>query len=86
MTSDERVTLGLNAQALLNNRAYAAAMAALREELLGAFMRSEPTDASGREAIHYKIHALQWLDTRIRTLATDGEAETRRINSRSIVT
>jgi len=67
-----RLSLGHDAQAVLNSEAFAAAFDTLTKELQEAWQNSPVRDAAGRESLYLQIRLLEKVKINLVSLVTDG--------------
>ncbi len=70
MTPYEKINLGRQAETLLRDPAYAAALAAYEAELFRRW--KDATELSARETLWHECQALKGVTERLSALKTDG--------------
>lgn len=78
MTDAEIQSLARQAEALLGNRAFAAALDRRRQGLLERIAASEPGEQALREQLYLEARALRGVEDELRAILTNGEQSERR--------
>lgn len=78
MDDNERLQLARQAEALLANPAWQAALARRRQQLLDTMEATEPGQQAEREALYHELRALRGVEGSLKALLVDGQAIERR--------
>jgi hypothetical protein len=72
MDDAERLALGREAEALINNQAFKAAIDSLRDRYLAEFPKTAEGDVSAWKLLHAKLQVLRGFEAELSAMVTNG--------------
>jgi hypothetical protein len=86
MDDNERLQLARQADALLQNTAWQAAVQRRRQQLKDMWEATPPGDLAERERLHVELRALAGVEGSLRAILVDGQVIERRATIRRVRT